>query len=399
MFNLLGKKKIIVDSEEESKEISELKRQLSILKGIQDAMPDPYYVRDMEYNIILWPKAIQELTGYSEEEARRLKCSNIFKADVCRDCPTQKCVQAGQFLKDALVDIYRKNGERVIALVSNAGVYDEDGKAIGAVEIVKDNTNYHSLMESISLNAEQLSAVSEELAASSQEVSALSSELNGQSTHVSGFAKEGLLASIDVQKKADNCSEFAREVRSNVDKISKSMGQSVKEIEVLQEKSEVIIDIVTTIQGIASQTNLLALNASIEAARAGEAGRGFSVVAEEIRKLAESSNSSASEIKNTIDEIIKLVENTIELMDSTGKSVSSGEQQINELLNLIGDIKESSHRLVKVIKGIEESAQQTAQISDNQNASIGEVAKGGQELAGIAQTLQQEIERMRHANM
>ena len=399
MFNIFAGKKQSSSVVESGSEKVEENQELSILKGIQAAMPDPYYVRDMEYNVIFWPKAIQELTGYSEEEAKRTKCFDIFKAEVCRNCPTQKCVETGQFLKDALVDVYRKNGEKVIALVSNAGVYGQDGKPLGAVEIIKDNTGYQNLMNSIGINSEQLSAVSEELAASSQEVSALSSELNGQSVQVFNFTKDGFSSSIDVQKKADNCSQFAQNVKGNVQNISQSMNQSMDEIELLKQKSEVIIGIVTAIQGISSQTNLLALNASIEAARAGEAGRGFSVVAEEIRKLAESSNTSAIEIKDTIDEIVKQVQNTTQLMAVTERNLTAGEQQITELLKLIGDIKQSSDNLVSVIERIEELSQQTAQTSDNQNSSIAEVARVGQDLAGIAQTLQEEIDKVRHINM
>lgn len=85
--------------------ISELEEEMRVLKGIQSAMPDPYYVRDMDYNVILWPDAIQELTGYSEEEAKRIKCGDIFKAGVCEDCPTQKSVMNREFLKDAAVDV------------------------------------------------------------------------------------------------------------------------------------------------------------------------------------------------------------------------------------------------------------------------------------------------------
>lgn len=61
-----------------------------LLKGIQSAMPDPYFARDIDYNIVVWPQAIQELTGYSEEEAKKIKCGDLFKATVCQDCPTQK---------------------------------------------------------------------------------------------------------------------------------------------------------------------------------------------------------------------------------------------------------------------------------------------------------------------
>ena len=100
-------------------EMQELKKNIALLKGIQSAMPDPYYIRDMDYNVILWPKAIQDLMGYSEDEAKRLKCYDIFKACVCppnADCPTQGCIQSRQFLRDVAVDVYHKDGSVVHCL-------------------------------------------------------------------------------------------------------------------------------------------------------------------------------------------------------------------------------------------------------------------------------------------
>jgi PAS domain S-box-containing protein len=104
------------------------KLEVAHLKAIQSAMPDPYYIRDMNYNIVLWPDAIAKLTGYSEAEAKKLKCYEIFKACVCppvSECPTQNCIKVKQFLRDVAVDVYHKSGTTIHSLVSNAGVYDK----------------------------------------------------------------------------------------------------------------------------------------------------------------------------------------------------------------------------------------------------------------------------------
>ena len=380
-------------------EFKQLKKELQMLQGIQSAMPDPYYVRDMDYNIILWPKAIQELTGYSEQEAKRTKCNDIFKAEVCADCPTQKCVINRQFLKDAMVDVYRKNGEKVIALVSNAGIYDEKGNPIGAVEIVKDHTQIYSLMNSITIESEQLLAVSEELAASSEQVSASSTELNDQAKNVFALTEEGNQSSTLVMKQAEECVTFARDVDGDVNSIALSMGKSVEHTTILKEKSEAIKDIITAIQTIASQTNLLALNAAIEAARAGEHGRGFAVVADEVRKLAENSNTSALEIKGNIEEIIGLVQSTNEVIVNTERNLLSGQQKISKLIELVVDIGKMADQLVMVIKDIEKSAGETSMISHNQNDAMNNVAQVSQQIALIAQKLQSEFESIKKANM
>lgn len=383
-------------------EVERLKKENAILKAIQGAMPDPYYVRDMDYNVILWTKALQDLTGYSEAEAKKIKCHAMFRAVVCppnMDCPTQKCIETKQFLKDAKVDIFVKDGSKRTTLVSNAGVYDEAGRAVGAVEVIKDITALEGLMNSIGMNSEQLSAVSEELAASSQEVSALSMELNKESTASFALTKDGAKASDGVQAKSTHTSGKAAEVKQSMGQLNDSMGKTLDNVGALKVKSESIISIVDSIQGIASQTNLLALNASIEAARAGEAGRGFAVVADEIRKLAEGSNNFARDIKTTIGEIIQLVQKTTELMTATHRDLQTGSSAVGNLTDTIADIQEASLTLVTVMQRLDTTVGKTADISNRQNESMTEVAKVGQQLAEIAQQLQTEFQKVKHINM
>ncbi|MFA6989666.1 MAG: methyl-accepting chemotaxis protein [Candidatus Gastranaerophilaceae bacterium] len=402
MFAFLQNTNLKNEIENLKNEITELKKENSILKGIQSAMPDPYYVRDMDYNVILWPESIQKLTGYSESDAKRLKCYEMYKACVCppeSECPTQQCVKNRQFLRDAAVDIYKKNGSVAHTLVSNAGIYDEKGDPVGAVEVVKDNTTYQKLINSVGDMSDHLSSVSEELAASTEEVLALSGELNSQSVTSLAMTKSGTESTFEVNKKAVNSSNFANNVQNSMNMINDSMKYSVEKISVLKEKSEVIIRIVDVIQGIASQTNLLALNASIEAARAGEAGKGFAVVAEEIKKLAQNSNASAQDIKGTIQEIISLVTNATDSLAVTENDLVSGQNNIAELLKFVNEIAKSSESLVDLIKTIQNAANETSEISNRQNFSMSEVAKVGQDLAIIAQDLNSEFEKIKHINM
>lgn len=389
---MFKKKKGKREFEKQETANTHMNKEMCILKGIQSAMQDPYYVRDMEYNIILWPEPIQKLTGYSEEEAKSMKCGDIFKAAVCKDCPTTKCVKERQFLKDAEVEIYHKNGSKIVSLVSNAGVYDENGEPIGAVEIVKDNTDYRNLINTVSENSEQISAVSEELAASSEEVSALSNRMNDQANEVVGATKNGLGVAKDVKGKAQECSDFALQVKNNIDSVGESMKSSVSKMEELREKSEAIINIVSTIQEITSQTNLLALNASIEAARAGEAGKGFAVVADEIRKLAENSSSSTKEIQTTITEMISIVQDTFDYIKTTDSSMESGINNIDHMSGLMDAMDTASTQMLGIMDQIEKASIDSAQVSSQQNASMEEVARSSQELAGIAQTLQRIFE-------
>lgn len=379
--------------------ISELEEEMRVLKGIQSAMPDPYYVRDMDYNVILWPDAIQKLTGYSEEEAKRIKCEDIFKAGVCEDCPTQKSVMNREFLKDAAVDVYTKSGDKLNTLVSNAGVYNENGEPIGAVEIVKDNTLYHTISISLRESSEQLSANSEELAATSEEVSSMSYELADQSEEVLRSTKSGLANAVEVNDKANDCMDFAEKVQDSMQTIIDTTNETTDVIHSLEEKSEDIGSIISDIKDIASQTNLLALNAAIEAARAGEAGRGFSVVADEIRDLSEESDSAVNRIQDIIEENLNLVGKSTESAKRTKDSIVVGKEMIEKLIGYVSNISEVSLKLSEIMKENEEAMQKTNDITENQKMAINEVSQVSQDLASMAEATHSELEKLTHINM
>lgn len=370
-------------------------KELSILRGIQNAMPNPYYVRDMDYNVTLWSQSMAALTGYSEEEALGSKCYDLIKAATCKDCPIQSRIKAKKFFKDAPVIIHTKDETPLRVLCSISGVYDDKGQPLGAVELYKDVTEYHNLIKSINLNAEQLSAVSQELAASSQEVAALSCKLNQDADSVAEISKEGHDTALSVQTKSSQCNRFTGEVRDRMQEINSSMKTSVEKIEDLKLKSETISDVVTTIKDIAEQTNLLSLNASIEAARAGEAGRGFAVVAAEIRKLAEDSTKSALEIRDTITEIVDLIEETTNNIKSTEKEIAFGNENIGDLVSFINDISAFSEQLAVIMANIRKISFETAQVSNQQTGAIEDVTQISQDLARMAQELQAEIEKIK----
>ncbi|MDN0075254.1 methyl-accepting chemotaxis protein [Crenobacter sp. SG2303] len=132
-------------------------------------------------------------------------------------------------------------------------------------------------------------------------------------------------------------------------RIADSARQSASMIEELGAQSSQITSIVNTIHDIADQTNLLALNAAIEAARAGEQGRGFAVVADEVRKLAERTSSSTTEIAGMIDKIREGTHTAIDSMTSMLKQAEQGVVLANDAGEAIGKIRESTNQVVRVI--------------------------------------------------
>ena len=387
----------LLSNSEDLNKIEAMKSEIAQLKAIQFAMPDPYYIRDMDYNIILWPDNIAKITGYSEKEAKGLKCYQIFKANVCpphSECPTQNCIKTKHFLKDVAVDVYSKNGDIIHSLVSNAGIYDEYGNPIGAVEIVKDNTAVQGSINSIGQLIQNMNQILESLVAVSKKLSGISDHVSKNAAESLDSVQTGENACINANEKVEQSNNHFDKVQKNMQIVNESMKLSVEKISVLKIKSETIVRIVDVIQTIAYKTNLLALNASIEAAKAGTFGRGFAVVANGIKQLAENSSESAESIKNTIQEIIKLVQETTISLNATEKDIKSGTASMSELSSFVQEIDNSIKTLMSTMSNVEKATALTSQLCDEQNKSVEDAGNISKNLSRISEDLTQEFDRV-----
>ena len=376
------------------------------LEGIQSAMPDPYYVRDMDYNIVIWPPAIAKLTGFSEEEAKTKKCYEMFRACVCppaADCPTQNCIMVKQFLRDVAVDVYHKDGSTVHCLVSNAGIYDKDGNPIGAVEIVKNHTLVQDTMDTIGEIIKKIDAASDNLSTATEKVNSVSQKVVEKSAESLSDIRTGVQTGKIVGEKANDSSKYINNVQNNMNNINNSMKFSMDKISSLKEKSQAIIEFIMMIQEISSKTNLLSINASIQAAHAGESGRGFKVVADGIRELSKNSTESAESINSTVKDINDLIKDVTNSFTVTGKDIDSGMNTISELLGFVNEISDSVKELMNVINLTEQATESTSNNIGEQSETFVVVSKIGTELSVIAKKLTSEfntlLEAIKHTDM
>lgn len=327
-----------------------------------------------------------------------------------------------------------KTKDEVAVLASAFGAMAQSLKQI--VASIKDcSTQLLQLSQQIKNHAEQNENAAEQIAAATQEVSKgasdqaeqmqLVSEAVGKLQDIAGNiaseAQSAKDASSETAKEAKEGSNTIAELISSMDSLSSVVVFADTESVHLKEQSKQIGEITEVISSIAEQTNLLALNAAIEAARAGEQGKGFSVVASEVRKLAERTASASNDIAEIIKEIQTSADKVSQQMSASAaqiinssKSAHSAGAAFDDIVVKIGDvdarvneiygqveymnsyiskINSSVHEIAAIAEQTSAGTEQTAAAVEEQTASITEIASSSSALFELAESLKQLTER------
>jgi methyl-accepting chemotaxis protein len=279
-----------------------------------------------------------------------------------------------------------------------------------------------STAKRIGASASDLSSISEEVAASSGEVSTAMvgittgaeeqatglrtidealSDMRGRAQEVESSTARMRTLSDQIRQLADGKRREIRRALATLLEVQEVVRSSGREVDELQQFSERITTFVETIQGIARQTNLLALNAAIEAARAGENGRGFGVVAEEVRKLADGSARAADEVATTMKFIQKQISKVVETM-GVGSAKVAGVEELSkgaetafeEIVSAVGEVREAVAHVAAAaddnraaVAKVEDTVRLVGQTAESHAASAQQVSAAAEEQSAATQEM------------
>ena len=264
--------------------------------------------------------------------------------------------------------------------------------------------------------AEELSAVTEQTSAGvnaqkveTDQVATAMNEMAATVHDVARNAEQASEAAASADREAAQGDRLVRQALGQVDRLAAEVGRSTESVQQLRRESDKIGSVLDVIKTVADQTNLLALNAAIEAARAGEAGRGFAVVADEVRGLAQRTQQSTEEIQELIaglqngsqqaagmmESSLELTEDTLRLAREAGDSLTSITGAVSAIQSMNQQIAAAAEQQSAVAEEINRSVFNVRDISEQTAAASDQTAASSVELARLGNELQQMVGRFR----
>ncbi len=284
------------------------------------------------------------------------------------------------------------------------------GNMVGALRqlvsaINKDANSLVDNAERIAQASDDVSRAAEQQSDATSAMAAAIEQLTVSSNHISDSARETAHDTTEAATLASQGTQRVQHATQAIQKISDTVSDASNRIRALEERAQQISSIANVIKDIAGQTNLLALNAAIEAARAGEQGRGFAVVADEVRKLAERTSSATTEIDQMILGIqndtvgavdamaaaLPEVQEGVALASSASESLHAIEEGARRTLDRVGDVADATHEQSSASTSIAQRVEQIANMVEATTTTIRGTAATAHHLENIAINLKKQV--------
>ena len=293
-------------------------------------------------------------------------------------------------LRETITKVFDNSNQVTEASLQLANSAEQAGQATSQIattiqQVARGTAQQSESVNSTAASVEQMTRAIDGVAKGAQEQAAaantaatITGQLSSAIEQVAGNAQAVVQQSTAASDAAKQGTTKVENTLQGMQNIKQRVGVSAEKVQEMGSRSDQIGEIVITIEDIASQTNLLALNAAIEAARAGEAGKGFAVVADEVRKLAERASSATKEIGGLIKSIQQTVTEAVKAMDDGAAEVDMGVVMANEAGSALNDILQAA-------EAVNQQAEQAASAAEQMSASANELVAAVDSVSAVVE--------------
>ncbi|MDX1723998.1 MAG: methyl-accepting chemotaxis protein [Pseudomonas sp.] len=312
---------------------------------------------------------------------------------------TSGIIEAAQGLRDGDLRVHMQvhgaDDLASIATALNAAVAQLRGSLQG---VDQESQSLGGTVQLLSSQAQNALAAVEQQQGQMSQIATAATQMAATAQSVAQSCEEAAVEAGQTREIANQSNQRSERTSASMRQLSSRLGDSAATLQQLRVQTEQITRVVDVIKGIAEQTNLLALNAAIEAARAGEQGRGFAVVADEVRSLSQRTQNSTAEIAQTVADLHRVVGQSVSLME---EAVQQAEGDVGSVLAMGEDmsgIVESVQRVSDRLAQIATAAEQQAATADEVSGNIQQVDQGASAMLDGAQAVSEAAEQLRRGS-